>query len=115
MNYPTFVSGLCKPGYIIKDELTNDDCHMLHMAYALSIEVGELCDPIKKAIFYRTPLDLKNVLEELGDVEFYLEGLRQSLGIDRQMVIDANMEKLGKRYPEGKFTRKDAIERKDKA
>lgn len=112
--YGTMVRRLCKPGYIIKDELSDHDCHVLHMAFALGIEVGELCDPIKKAIFYRKDLDRENIIEELGDVEFYLEGLRQAYGISRDTVLKANHAKLTKRYPTGKFSRKDALERKDK-
>lgn len=112
--YAEMVRGLCKPGYVISNELTDHDCHTLHMAFALSIEVGELCDPIKKAIIYRKDLDRENIIEELGDVEFYLEGLRQAYGISRDTVLKANEEKLAKRYPGGKFSRQDALERKDK-
>ena len=51
------------------------------MVVGVSGEAGELLDAVKKAVIYRKPLDLENVIEELGDLEFYMEGLRQGLEI----------------------------------
>lgn len=51
---------------------------------------------MKKATIYRKELDVENIIEELGDLEFYLEGLRSHLGITRQQVLEANRDKLAK-------------------
>ena len=91
------VKGLCKDGATIAEEINAGDAHLLHMAVGVSGEAGELLDAVKKAVIYRKPLDCENVVEELGDIEFYLEGLRQGLGITREETIAANIEKLGKR------------------
>ena len=96
------VRKLCKSGNRIAEEITGSDAHGLHMAVGISGEAGELLDAIKKAVIYRKPLDRENVVEELGDLEFYLEGLRWGLGITREETIEANVSKLGKRY-EGFF------------
>ena len=61
-------------------------------------EAGELIDAIKKPAIYNKPIDLANVLEEMGDLEFYLEGLRQALNITREQVLHANYSKLKVRY-----------------
>jgi NTP pyrophosphatase (non-canonical NTP hydrolase) len=68
------------------------------MAMGVSGEAGELLDAIKKSAIYRKPLDIANVIEELGDLEFYMEGIRQSLGITRRECLDANIAKLICRY-----------------
>ncbi len=108
------VSALVKPGEAILKSLTPKQCHELHMILGISGESGELLDALKKHIVYERELDRENVIEELGDIEFYLEGLRQSLGITREQCLDANIQKLGKRYENFQYTNQQAQERKDK-
>ena len=112
--YSDFVATLAKKGEVIAAELTAEDAHLLHMVVGVSGEAGELLDAVKKAVIYRKPLDLENVIEELGDLEFYMEGLRQGLGITRQETIDANVEKLSKRYEGLRYSDKSAQLRADK-
>lgn len=107
------VAALAKSGNDILAQLTPKDCHVLHMAVGISGESGELLDAIKKAVIYRKPIDIENVIEELGDLEFYMEGLRASLGITREQTIEGNISKLGKRYQDG-YSDKAAQERADK-
>ncbi len=85
------------------------------MAIGISGEAGELLDAIKKQVIYRKPLDRENVLEELGDLEFYMEGIRQGLGITREQCLAANIAKLGKRYEGMRYTDTAAQERADKS
>jgi NTP pyrophosphatase (non-canonical NTP hydrolase) len=98
MKHEELVAALVKPGEIIAALMTADDAHLMHMAVGISGEAGELLDAVKKAVIYQKDLDMVNVEEELGDIEFYLEGIRQGLGITRQQCIDANIVKLQKRY-----------------
>lgn len=114
LTYPEFVATLVKPGASIVESLTAEDAHLLHMAVGVSGEAGELLDAIKKVAIYRKLVDRTNVIEELGDLEFYMEGLRQGLGITRQEVLDHNITKLSKRYNSGKYSNKHAQERVDK-
>ena len=112
--FEEMVKGLAKNGDTIAEELTGADAHLAHMAIGISGEAGELLDAIKKATIYRKPIDLENVVEELGDLEFYMEGLRQGLGITREETLDANIEKLGKRYNGLKYSDESAQNRADK-
>lgn len=114
VDYPTFVNALVKPGALIKEELTAKDCNALHMAVGISGEAGELLDAIKKNTIYRKPADITNIIEELGDLEFYMEGLRQEYGISREATIAANIQKLSVRYQKLQFSNEAAIERADK-
>lgn len=114
VHHPTMVKQLVKSGDQLKSEISAHELHMLHMILGLSGEVGELLDAVKKAVMYRKVLDRFNVIEELGDIEFYLEGLRQALMIDRETCIAHNLQKLSIRYPDKTFSNSDAIERKDK-
>ena len=108
------VKALAKDGDVIQQELKASDCHNLHMCLGISGEVGELIDAVKKSIFYRKPLDRVNAVEELGDIEFYLEGLRQGLGITREETIEANINKLGERYKGFNYSDDAAKARADK-
>ncbi len=114
MKYEDFVTALVKDGNKIKSELTGDECHTIHMIMGICGEAGELLDAVKKAVIYRKPLDQVNVIEELGDIEFYLEGFRQSAGISRDETIKENMDKLSKRYSKIQYTDEDAQIRADK-
>lgn len=114
MNHSALVALITKPGADIAAEMTPFKANILHMAVGVSGEAGELLDAIKKHVVYNKPLDQENVIEELGDIEFYMENLRQSLGISRDEIIQANIDKLSQRYPDLSYSDKDAQERKDK-
>lgn len=115
LKHDEMVRGLCKSGDVILSELSPEDAHSIHMMMGISGEAGELLDAVKKSVIYRKPLDRQNVVEELGDLEFYMEGLRQGLGITRDETIEANIQKLGKRYAGFKYSDDSAKNRADKA
>ena len=109
------VAALAKPGADILATLTPHNCNLLHMAVGISGEAGELLDAIKKTTVYCKPLDRAKVVEELGDMEFYMEGLRQALGITREETLAGNIAKLAKRYASGSYSNQQAQVRADKA
>lgn len=114
--HPEMVDQLMKPGADVLADLTPESSALVHMALGVMGEAGELADAIKKHAFYRRELDLVNVIEELGDIEFYLQGIRRLLGIDRETTLTANKVKLlGKRYASGVYSNAAAIARADKA
>ena len=43
-----------------------------HAGFGLMTEVGEILDTYKRHRFYKVPLDKKNLIEEVGDVLWYL-------------------------------------------
>ena len=86
----------------------------MHAAVGIAGEAGEILDAVKKRWVYDKPLDFENMIEELGDLEFYMQALRMLLGVSREEIIRHNYEKLNKRYPSG-YTDAAAIARADKA
>ena len=114
ITHPQLVSALCKDGRTIATEITAEDAHLLHMAIGIAGKAGELLDAIKKSVIYRKPLDRENVVEELGDLEFYIEGLRQGLRLHRQQILDTNIQKLSQRYGAMTYSDTAAQTRADK-
>ena len=96
--YADMVRTLAKPGELILKELTPEQANLWHMGTGCSTEAGELLDACKKFAVYQKPLDRVNVIEELGDLEFFMEGVRQAIGVTREEVLAANVEKLRFRY-----------------
>lgn len=113
-DHATMVKSLAKPGSAIVESLTARKAHLWHMATGVAGEAGELLDCVKKAVIYNKELDLENLIEELGDLEFYMEGLRQPLGITRDDVLKANMKKLEERYKAFHYSDQAAQDRADK-
>lgn len=83
---------------------------LLHAAMGLCTEAGEFTDAMKREIFYGKPVDFTNLVEEIGDVLWYVALACNALGVDMSEVMDKNIAKLRTRYPE-KFTEQDAINR----
>jgi len=73
---------------------------MLHAVLGLVTEAGELADALKKQLAYGKPVDRVNLIEEAGDVLWYLPLLARALGTDLETIGRINLEKLRKRYPD---------------
>lgn len=114
VDHAHMVTKLIKPADHVIADLDAEKANLIHMIMGISGEAGELLDAVKKHVIYNKPLDINNVLEELGDLEFYLEGLRQALGLTRQETLDANIKKLSVRYSAATYSDQAAQERKDK-
>ena len=93
--------------------ITPDQAELLHAAIGLAGEAGELLDTVRKHVFDGQPLDRENVIEELGDLEFYMMAAMMNIGVLRPHLQELNMAKLSKRY-EGGYSDEQAQERKDK-
>jgi len=113
VNYGEFVGRLVKSGELIRDKMTAQQTDLWHAATGVSTEAGELLSAVKVHVIYGRDINRENVIEELGDLEFYLEQTRQNLGISRQLTIERNISKLSKRYFGG-YSDKAANERADK-
>jgi len=69
-------------------------------------EAGDIASCIKKTFIHNN--DQKaGIRENLGDTLWYAAMICNFFGWDMQEVLNENIEKLKKRYPEG-FTTKDA-------
>lgn len=97
-----------KPGF----ELTNQELMTIWNAIGLAGEAGEVAECVKKGIFHQHGLDVDKVKKELGDCLWYLAALCTTLHLDMAEIMQANLDKLWERYPNG-FNSQDSILRKD--
>ena len=67
-------------------------------------------DVVKKNVFYGKPIDWTNVIEEAGDLLWYLAVLARATNTPLEEIGRINIAKLQKRYPD-KFTTEHAIHR----
>lgn len=114
INHGDMVAALVKPGKNILDSLTSEKCDLWHGATGIVGEAGELVDAIKKHVIYNKPLDRENVIEELGDLEFYMAQVRHNLNITREECLEQNIKKLSVRYEGLKYSDTAAQTRADK-
>jgi NTP pyrophosphatase (non-canonical NTP hydrolase) len=82
-------------------EYTGAEIMLAWNALGLAGEAGEVADTIKKAVFHRHALDRDELIKELGDVLWYVAALCSKLDVPLSEVMERNIEKLKKRYPEG--------------
>lgn len=78
IRHEEMVTALAKPAEQILAECSPQYMHLLHMAVGVAGEVGELYQSTSR----------ENDLEELGDINFYLEGYRQGLEITFEDVMN---------------------------
>ena len=83
-----------------------------HWTIGLVEEAGEVAGLIKKELYHGHARDDKKFLNECGDVLFYLTCLIHDRGYELKDAMQANIDKLEKRYPNG-FTREASINRKN--
>lgn len=67
----------------------------------LAGEAGECADMVKKVLFQGHKLDKEHLAKELGDVAWYLAVTAEAIGYDLESVLQMNVDKLRKRYPDG--------------
>jgi NTP pyrophosphatase (non-canonical NTP hydrolase) len=81
-----------------------------NMVFGINGETGEVTDILKKHLYHSHELDLQHLKEELGDIMFYLVNLATIYKIDFSEVLQINVDKLLKRYPNG-FDKNKSINR----
>ena len=111
--YAEMVNALVKDPREILRDLQPDAVNLLHMAVGISDEAGEVLGLVKKVVINGGVYNRKELVKELGDIEFYLEGLRQETGITRKEVLLANIEKLADRYTGFVYSDEASRRRKD--
>ena len=85
---------------------------LLRVALRLCIETGEYMDQVKKFIFYGRGINEDELKEKLRRLLGFITAAASELDISVEQLMQENIEKLRKRYPE-RFTEEDALERKD--
>ena len=67
----------------------------------LNGEAGECIDIVKKCEFQGHDLDINKLVDELGDVMWYIAEICTALDVSIAEVAELNIEKLKERYPDG--------------
>lgn len=89
--------------------LTTRQVRILNWALGLG-EVGELQNIIKKWVFHGHSEDREAIIDELGDILWYVANIAYDIDASLSMVMDHNVKKLRARYPEG-FNPESSINR----
>ena len=88
------------------------DAMLVNGVMGLCGESGECVDIVKKYLFQGHTLDIDHLIEELGDVAWYIATTAASKGYTLEYVLQKNVEKLRKRYPDG-FSADRSIHREE--
>ena len=94
----------------LNKDLTNEQT-LLNGVMGLCGESGEVIDLLKKHLSQGHPLNRDKMIEEIGDVAWYIAEIAYALGVDLETVLTKNIEKLKERYPEG-FSIEKSLNRK---
>ena len=74
---------------------------LINSVMGLCGESGEAIDIVKKWMAQGHELDRERLAKELGDIAWYLAEAATALDLSLEEILQANIEKLKKRYPEG--------------
>lgn len=75
--------------------------HLMNGALGLAGEAGEVADIVKKATFQGHTINREHIAKELGDVCWYIAETANAIGYDLETIMQMNIDKLMKRYPDG--------------
>lgn len=85
---------------------------LLNGVMGLCGESGEAIDIVKKWLAQGHELDKAHLAKELGDIAWYLAETATALGLTLEEILQANIDKLKARYPEG-FSTEKSLHRKE--
>lgn len=93
----------------LNPELSKKDV-LINGVMGLCGESGEAIDIVKKWLAQGHELDKEKLAKELGDLAWYLAETAYALDIPLDEILQGNIDKLKKRYPEG-FRTEDSLNR----
>ena len=88
----------------------NTEDQILLSVMGMAGESGEVVDLYKKVLFHGHEINYEVLIEETGDVLWYVAAMALALNISFEEIAKRNIEKLKKRYPK-KFTHEKSINR----
>lgn len=89
----------------LNPELSKKDV-LVNSVMGLCGESGEAIDIVKKWMAQGHELDKEHFAKELGDIAWYLAEAATAIDMPLEDILQANIDKLKKRYPEGFDTEK---------
>lgn len=92
----------------LNDELSSKDM-LINGVMGLCGESGEAINIVKKHIAQGHELDKEHLVKELGDIAWYLAETATALDISLELILQMNIDKLKKRYPDGFSSKKSKI------
>lgn len=81
-----------------------------HGALGCATEAGELVDILKRYRYYQKEVDWLHVVEEAGDMLWYIAVLARAANVPLEQIAERNLAKLMARYP-NKFSNEAALNR----
>lgn len=84
----------------LNSKLTGDDV-LINGVMGLCGEAGEAIDIVKKYHAQGHELDREALIDELGDIAWYLAETAMAVDVTLEEVLEKNLDKLKKRYPSG--------------
>lgn len=72
-----------------------------HGVFGVVTEAGELMADVKKAKIYGKEVERERLIDEMGDVMWYLALLSDAIGTNFEEIWEKNIKKLQVRFPEG--------------
>ncbi len=86
------------------------DQALLNGAMGMIGESAEVMEHIKKVLFQGHEIDPDKLVDEAGDVLWYIAKMGRSMGVSLEEIAMKNIAKLAVRYPDG-FKKENSIER----
>lgn len=96
ITHPQLVAALAKPGDVLLSSLTPSKVNLWHAATGISGEGGELLEGLRAKVSYDE--QRTNLIEESGDLYFYIEQLVQETGMEipwNDITADAYSMRIG--------------------
>ena len=84
----------------LNPELNKKDV-LINSVMGLCGESGEAIDIVKKWLAQGHELDKERLTKELGDIAWYLAEAATALDLTLEQILQENIDKLKKRYPDG--------------
>lgn len=109
-NLPLFVRTQPEPEPPEVLERLRDCVRLLHAAIGLYTESVEFIETLYKYVFNGDPMDTINLIEEGGDIFWYMAIFADEISCTFEDMEDRNQRKLAARYP-AKFTERLALNR----
>ena len=92
----------------LNPELSKKDV-LINGVMGLCGESGEAIDIVKKHLHQGHELDREKLAKELGDIAWYLAETAWALDIPLEEILQGNIDKLKKRFPEGFSTERSIM------
>ena len=82
---------------------------LINSVMGLCGEAGEAIDIVKKWMAQGHALDKGQLVKELGDIAWYLAEAATALDMPLEEILQANIDKLKQRYPNGFETERSLV------